>query len=633
MRLIFRVVLAVSLLSAGLTAPVLSVEKGAFQAKSQSPTYTIGIFPFQDMSGGEYGESLAKVLAKQLQAAILNASRHTPRFLKPGEGQEEAEQMDLESAINLARSQKVDFAVMGSLLTVEVNESEGGVRTPAISGVTAGGQQRTQAAEVMLQVELIDVERGERVASLRASGKERDTKISANVDSDYGSMDMGGASFQNTVLGKAVQKAIKEVVKDMLPKLKTSAPAAKGASGKAPAATQPATEQAAQPAATGASGKAPAPTQPATEQAAQPAPTAAASQQATGASGKAPAATQPAKEEAAKPAVIGAASQQAAGASAQAALEVYGNRYDFVPGSKTLVYDDFSETDVGEYPAKWTTKEGGGNTAEVVQVGDRKFFQSRYKEEGAESSLHWLRYEIKGDLPKNFTIEFDADVQGYFTVVFSNISKWGGQEILFEPEKVKSLNVENLVSLGSGIKHISMNVSGTSVKAYVGGERVLNDPDAVVRPITRIGFRFDDTGGEPNKGQMFTAFRLAEGGKDFKSMLAGVGRIVAHGILFDTGSNVLKPESGPELRNILQLLQEDPNLRLAIEGHTDSQGGPSINGPLSERRAEAVKAWLVGQGIDASRLTTKGFGDTKPIDTNSTAEGRANNRRVEFARI
>jgi outer membrane protein OmpA-like peptidoglycan-associated protein len=245
--------------------------------------------------------------------------------------------------------------------------------------------------------------------------------------------------------------------------------------------------------------------------------------------------------------------------------------------------------------------------------------------------LHWLRYEIKGDLPKNFTIELDADVQCSFSILFSDPVSWGGQEIAFEPERVRSQNVENVLNLGSGVKHVSMNVSGTSVKAYVGGERVLNDPDAVVRPIKRIGFLFHDT--EPNKGQMFTAFRLAEGGKDFKSMLAGAGRIVAHGILFDTGSNVLKPESGPELRNILQLLQEDPALRLAIEGHTDNQGGPGINGPLSERRAEAVKAWLAGQGIDPSRLTTKGFGDTKPIDTNTTAEGRANNRRVEFAKI
>jgi curli biogenesis system outer membrane secretion channel CsgG len=233
MRLIFRAVLTALVLSAGLAMTVLPAQKGVGQAKSQGPTYKIGIFPFQDMSGGEYGESLAKVLAKQLQAEILNASHHTPRFLKPGEGQE-GEQMDLESAINLAKFQKVDFAVMGSLLSSEVNESEGGISTPAISGVTAGGQQRTQAAEVVLQVELIDVERGERVASLRATGKEKDTKISANVSTDYGSMDMGGESFQNTVLGKAMQKAIKEIVKDMLPKLKTSAAAAAaGASAQA----------------------------------------------------------------------------------------------------------------------------------------------------------------------------------------------------------------------------------------------------------------------------------------------------------------------------------------------------------------------------------------------------------------
>jgi len=340
---------------------------------------------------------------------------------------------------------------------------------------------------------------------------------------------------------------------------------------------------------------------------------------------------EPAPEGAARTAGADATSQ-ATGAPAQAGGELFGNRFDFVPGSKVLVYDDFSETDVGEYPAKWSTKDGGGNTAEVIQRDGRKFFQSRYSAEGADASMHWLRYEIKGDLPKNFTIELDADVQGPFSLVFSAPSTSGGQEVSFEPERVKSGSVENPVNLGSGVKHVSMNVSGTSVKAYVGGERVLNDPDAIERPVTRLGFRFDSTAGEPNKGQMFTAFRLAEGGKDFKTTLAGAGRIVTHGILFDTGSDVLKPESGPELRNIFQLMQEDPKLRFGIEGHTDNQGGPGVNGPLSERRAAAVKAWLVKQGIDSSRLTSKGLGDTKPIDTNTTAEGRANNRRVEFVR-
>jgi len=108
---------------------------------------------------------------------------------------------------------------------------------------------------------------------------------------------------------------------------------------------------------------------------------------------------------------------------------------------------------------------------------------------------------------------------------------------------------------------------------------------------------------------------------------------VTHGILFDTGSDRIKPESLPALKKILGLLQNDQSLKFSIEGHTDNQGGSSLNLPLSERRSAAVKTWLVEKGISAERLQTKGMGDSKPIDTNDTPEGRANNRRVEFIRI
>ncbi len=322
----------------------------------------------------------------------------------------------------------------------------------------------------------------------------------------------------------------------------------------------------------------------------------------------------------------------AAATPVEGALEVYGNRFDFVPGSKVIVYDDFSETDVGEYPARWTTKDGGGNAAEVVASGGRKFFKSRAIDEGAWAGLHWLRLATKGDLPKNFTIELDADMGGPFSLVFGNTVNSGGQELIFEQNEVRTGNVANQVNLGKGLKHVSVSVSGTSVKAYVGGERVLNDPDAVERPIPRLGFSFGATS-ERNERQMFTAFRLAEGGKDFKTMLAQGGRIVTHGILFDTGKDVIKPESGPALRGILELLQGDPKLRFSIEGHTDNQGSSKVNGPLSNRRAQSVKAWLVKQGIDGGRLAAKGLGDSKPMDTNATLEGRANNRRVEFVKL
>jgi outer membrane protein OmpA-like peptidoglycan-associated protein len=321
--------------------------------------------------------------------------------------------------------------------------------------------------------------------------------------------------------------------------------------------------------------------------------------------------------------------------SGSPAGEVYGNRYDFVPGDKVLVYDDFSDTDVGEYPAKWTIKDGGGNPIEVVQAGGRRFLKSRYQEQEQDAAVTWLRYAVKGDMPKDFTIEFDADMSGGFGVIFSERHGFGGQEVFFrsrDDTPLRTQNANGKLPVSSGIHHVAIAVSGTQVKVYVAGERVLSDPDGVERPVKRIGLLFGQPWEDEGDHQMITAFRLAEGGKPAKQMLAGEGRIVTHGILFDTGSDVLKPESGPTLRAILALLVEDPSLRFTIEGHTDDQGGAKVNGPLSERRAAAVKAWLVKQGIDAGRLQPKGLGQSKPIDRNDTAEGRANNRRVEFVK-
>ena len=80
-------------------------------------------------------------------------------------------------------------------------------------------------------------------------------------------------------------------------------------------------------------------------------------------------------------------------------------------------------------------------------------------------------------------------------------------------------------------------------------------------------------------------------------------------------------------------MQDNADLKLRVEGHTDNVGAAAANQALSEKRAQAVKAWLVNHGVGTDRLVAKGLGDTKPVEDNSTDEGRAKNRRVELAKL
>jgi outer membrane protein OmpA-like peptidoglycan-associated protein len=127
--------------------------------------------------------------------------------------------------------------------------------------------------------------------------------------------------------------------------------------------------------------------------------------------------------------------------------------------------------------------------------------------------------------------------------------------------------------------------------------------------------------------------RVMAGGKDLYEALAADGRVATQGILFESGSDVVKPESGPTLKHIAQMLAAHPTLRLSIDGHTDSVGDAQANLKLSERRAAAVRALLSAQyGVDASRLSIRGLGASVPVQSNATPEGRHANRRVELVR-
>ena len=117
-----------------------------------------------------------------------------------------------------------------------------------------------------------------------------------------------------------------------------------------------------------------------------------------------------------------------------------------------------------------------------------------------------------------------------------------------------------------------------------------------------------------------------------KQQLDADGRVAVQ-VSFATDSAEILPESKPQIDQVLELLREYPELRLSVDGHTDNSGGARHNQALSERRAAAVTAALADQGIGASRLQSRGFGQDRPVEDNATEAGRAANRRVELVRL
>ena len=106
--------------------------------------------------------------------------------------------------------------------------------------------------------------------------------------------------------------------------------------------------------------------------------------------------------------------------------------------------------------------------------------------------------------------------------------------------------------------------------------------------------------------------------------------MTARGVLFESGSARLTGSSRAELDRLLAALEDDPGLRVRIEGHTDASGGADANQQLSQRRAQAVADWLAERGVSSSRLEAVGLGEASPVASNDTAAGREQNRRVEI---
>jgi len=307
----------------------------------------------------------------------------------------------------------------------------------------------------------------------------------------------------------------------------------------------------------------------------------------------------------------------------------------FIPGEKTLFFDDFTDMSPDDAPPHFKVR---GAAPQLLAGGGVRQLTAR-----AKGSL----FPNLTTLPKDFTYEAEIKVDAVKGRADSNlilISK--GKQVLHWWLSVQAKQLDLIVSLRSpyqelGRKRVAVNLDqpmkvalwaqNGRMRSFVNGEKLLDFNQVDLPPIDSVEMEQSFLGAGPALG--YRMVRFAESTPDFSQVISATGRYVTYGILFDTGSDRLKPESAPVIQAIARGLETNPNLQLLIEGHTDAVGDAAQNLDLSRRRAEALKTVLVVQfRVDANRLTTAGLGATRPIDSNDTPKGRAQNRRVELVK-
>jgi outer membrane protein OmpA-like peptidoglycan-associated protein len=315
--------------------------------------------------------------------------------------------------------------------------------------------------------------------------------------------------------------------------------------------------------------------------------------------------------------------------------------YDFVPGNRVIYFTDYADDQVGNFPKRLTFRNGNMEVAELDG--------QRYLRVTGSSVLGIPLPEV---LPPKFTIEIDVinrkvldgaafSLQGGLawnntgktsTVEWGvdgvGLSQWsgGGGVVPIALNEVNKLRYRGKPS------QLRILGDGQYIKIYLDEKRYANIPNANFERSKGLTLQAQRRGEE--NPVYIGRIRIAESGKSIYDELSAKGRVATQGILFDTGSDRIKPESTPTLKEIGAMLQAHPELKLSVEGHTDNVGAAVDNLKLSEARAAAVMAALIkDHAIDAGRLQAKGLGSAKPVALNATAEGRQNNRRVELVKI
>ena len=320
------------------------------------------------------------------------------------------------------------------------------------------------------------------------------------------------------------------------------------------------------------------------------------------------------------------------------------NKYDFIPGEKIIFEDNQEGEENGEFPSRWDLA-GGGNV-ENASFGEQNVI---YFKEASSCIVPFFKEPAKDNLPDLFTVEFDCwfepDEYCQYLVSFYDHKNQSESSINIDPLIINA-NHAGINDVGEGYypgfeekgeitsgywRHVAISFNTRALKVYLDDARVVNIPNLGINPegLTICCDRMNSAGTE-GRNRLIKNVRIAEGAVKLYDKLMQDGKIVANGIRFDVNKATIKPESMGVINSIYGLLKDHPELNLSVEGHTDSDGEAASNQTLSERRAQAVADQLAKMGIDGSRLTSRGWGETKPVGPNNTSEGKAANRRVEF---
>ncbi len=338
-------------------------------------------------------------------------------------------------------------------------------------------------------------------------------------------------------------------------------------------------------------------------------------------------------------------------ASAVQTLQSY-SKFDFIPGAKVIFYDDFAETAVGDFPPAWNTNASGEVVTTNLYPGNWFMMNG--------SGCILIDEGIK--LPENFTVEYDViaapveegntffefgfylysaenpkdmdeggAVPGLKGGIKTNFGSRSSYSAYNEEGYTISGEKDNIVMEAGKKYRLSFWVQKTRLRVYLDQVKVFDLPK-VFNPgfqINMMRFELWDSG-----YPMITNFRIAAGLPDTRNKLLTEGKLVTYGIHFDVNKDVVKPESYGTLKEIATILNEVPDVKVKILGHTDADGQDAANLDLSKRRAASVKAELSKNfGVNTDRIVTDGMGESQPVAPNDTPVNKALNRRVEFIKL